>query len=305
MATGFIDIQVNGYGGTNFNTDTLTAEQLHACCEKLQAHGVAGILATFTSEQPDTIIRRIGNLLKLRAADPLAQKIIPGIHIEGPYMSAEAGYRGAHPVEAMKPADLETIKKFHDTCQSLLRIVTVAPEQDTACKSIAFLAQNKVTVSGGHSNATMDQLKAALDAGLSMWTHLGNGCPVQMHRHDNIIQRVLSLSDHIWCCFIGDGVHVPLFALKNYLRAANPDRTIVVTDAVWPAGLGPGKFNMGRWGEVTIGEDLAIWAPDKSHFLGSASTMPKVRQNLVTLGLPESTIDNLLIHHPAKIASPS
>ncbi|MCL2645844.1 MAG: hypothetical protein FWD61_02435 [Phycisphaerales bacterium] len=297
---GYIDIQVNGFGGIDYNENHLTADKLQSSCEKLQATGVAGILATITSDQPGAMINRLANLVKARSAIPLAQKLIPGIHIEGPYMSGEAGYRGAHPVEAMKPVDLDVLKKFHDTCQGLLRIVTVAPEMDPGCKGIAFLSQHKITVSGGHSNASMDQLKAALDAGLSMWTHLGNGCPATMHRHDNIIQRVLSLSGRIWCCFIGDGVHVPLFALKNYLKAANPDRTIVVTDAVWPAGLGPGRYRMGRWGDVVIGEDMAIWAPDKSHFLGSASTMPHCRKNLETLGLPTATIDNLLIHHPAK-----
>ena len=207
----------------------------------------------------------------------------------------------------MKPVSMEVIKKFHDTCQGLLRILTLAPEMDPGCQAITFLAKNKVTVSGGHSNASMDQLKAAIGAGLSMWTHLGNGCPAQMHRHDNIIQRVLSRSDHIWCCFIGDGVHVPLFAAQELSQGRQSSANHCHhRRRAWPAGLGPGKFNMGRWGEVAIGEDLAIWAPDKSHFLGSASTMPNCRKNLTTLGLSDlEIIDNFMIHHPAQIAQPS
>jgi N-acetylglucosamine-6-phosphate deacetylase len=98
-------------------------------------------------------------------------------------------------------------------------------------------------------------------------------------------------------------VHVPLFVLKNYLKAANPQRTIIVSDAVWPAGLGPGKFNMGpRWGEVVIGEDLAIWAPDHSHFLGSASTMRNCYKNMASLGYTESQLGDLLINNPARFA---
>jgi len=300
--TGYVDIQVNGYGGINYNSSDLTAEQLRTSCQRLQSDGVAGILATICSEQPEVMLTRLHNLVKARNADPLNQKIVWGIHIEGPYMSPEDGYRGAHPREAMKPTNLDVIKKFHDACQGLLRILTLAPEMDPGLQATRWLANQKVTVSGGHSNASLDQLKAAIDAGLSMYTHVGNGCPAQMHRHDNIIQRVLSLTDKLTLCFIGDGVHVPLFALKNYLKAANPERTIVVTDAVWPAGLGPGTFDMGHWGKITIGKDLAIWAPDRSHFLGSALTMPQCHANLKTLNLPEKTIENLLIHHPATIA---
>jgi N-acetylglucosamine-6-phosphate deacetylase len=299
---GYVDIQVNGYGGTSYNRSDMTAEKLHDSCQRLKAAGVAGILATITSEQPEVMIRNLSNVVQLRKKDPLAQEIIWGIHIEGPYMSPEDGYRGAHPRAAMKPTNMDVIAQFHDVCEGLLRILTLAPEMDPNNQATKWLSSRDVTVSGGHSNATMDQLKAAVDAGLSMWTHLGNGAPMQMHRHDNIIQRVLSLTDQITICFIGDGVHVPLFTLKNYLKAANLNNTIVVTDAVWPAGLGPGKFNMGHWGEITIGEDLAIWAPDKSHFLGSALTMPQCHANLKKIGIPEETIQNLLIHHPAKIA---
>src|SRR4051812_26169224 len=112
--TGYVDIQVNGYGGFNFNTDDLNADQLHATCQRLQNDGVAGILATFTSGKPETMIRHLSNVVQLRAKDPLAQKIIWGIHIEGPYMSPEPGYRGAHPPEVMVNANLDVIAQFHD-----------------------------------------------------------------------------------------------------------------------------------------------------------------------------------------------
>ena len=79
-----------------------------------------------------------------------------------------------------------------------------------------MLADQGICVAGGHCNPTLDQLDAAIDAGLSAFTHLGNGCPKGQDRHDNIIQRVLSRSDKLWVCFIADGVHVPWSALGNY-----------------------------------------------------------------------------------------
>ena len=127
--TGFIDIQVNGYGGVNYHDDYVTAETLRASCEKLQSDGVEGILATITSAPFDRILHRLKNTVTLRAKDPLAQKLIRGLHIEGPFMSAVDGYRGAHPIKCMVPVNLDVIKQFYDACDGLLRILTLAPEQ--------------------------------------------------------------------------------------------------------------------------------------------------------------------------------
>jgi len=119
-----------------------------------------------------------------------------------------------------------------------------------------------------------------------------------MHRHDNIIQRVLSLSDRLWLCFIADGVHVPVVALGNYLKCAGLDRCIVVTDAITPAGCGPGRYQLGEW-DVVIGEDMAAMAPDGSHFLGSAITMPRSVQNLIQkIGLTPAQANKLTAVNP-------
>jgi N-acetylglucosamine-6-phosphate deacetylase len=131
-----------------------------------------------------------------------------------------------------------------------------------------------------------------------MFTHLGNGCPMQLHRHDNIVQRALSLSDHLWLMFIADGAHVAFPALRNYLRAAGLARCIVVTDAVSPAGQGPGRFRIGRW-DVLIGPDLVARAPDGSHLIGSAVTMPQAVQRLVEhVGLTRAEALRLTVHNP-------
>ena len=117
-----------------------------------------------------------------------------------------------------------------------------------------MLANQNITVSAGHCNPNLDQLRAAIDAGLRMFTHLGNGCPQQLPRHDNIIQRVLSQADKLWICFIADGVHVPFFALRNYLKCADINRCVIVSDAMAAAGLGPGQYKLSRW-EVTVGPE--------------------------------------------------
>jgi len=166
-----------------------------------------------------------------------------------------------------------------------------------------MLAGGGVVVSAGHTDASLDQLRAAIDAGLSMFTHLGNGCPMTMHRHDNIVQRALHLRERIWLCFIADGVHVPPVALKNYLDLAGTDRSIVVTDAIAPAGLGPGRYTLGRW-DLTIGEDRVARSPDGSHFVGSATTMRVAHENLRRFGLSDADCRALLCANPRRALSP-
>ncbi len=135
-----------------------------------------------------------------------------------------------------------------------------------------------------------------------MFTHVGNGCPMLMHRHDNIVQRALSLAGRLWLCFIADGTHVPFTALGNYLKLAGYDRSIVVTDAIAPAGLGPGRYQFGRW-DLVVGEDMVSRAPDGSHFVGSGITMKQSASNLQEkLGLSEAIVRQLTLANPRSAA---
>ena len=276
----YFDLQVNGYGGVDFNKDDLTADELQRACEMLARDGVAGILATIITEQVDTMAARIAALARLREELPIARRLIHGIHIEGPFLNPADGYRGAHPADAIIPADLDTMKRLLDSGAGLARLVTLAPECDPGLQVTQFLAGGEVRVSAGHCDPSLDQLEAAIDAGVTMFTHLGNGCPMLLPRHENIVQRALSLSGRIWLCFIVDGAHVPFVALGNYIRAAGVGRCIAVTEAIAPAGLGPGRYTLSRW-DLVIGEDMVARAPDGSHLVGSAGTMAQAEANLI------------------------
>lgn len=276
----FFDLQVNGYAGVDFNRDDLSLEDLHRACEKLAADGVAGALATVITESLDKMAERLARIARLREEDPVISRVIYGLHIEGPFIDPSDGFRGAHPVDAVRPAEVGAMKKLLEAGAGLVRLVTLAPEHDEGLKVTRMLASQGVVVSAGHCNPDLEQLKAAIDAGLSMFTHLGNGCPKLLPRHENIIQRALSLSDRLWLCFIGDGVHVPYPALGNYLRAASISRCIIVTDCVAPAGLGPGRYTIGRW-ELDVGEDMVVRAPGEAHLVGSGATMRYCYRNLL------------------------
>jgi N-acetylglucosamine-6-phosphate deacetylase len=294
----FFDLQVNGYGGVDFNQDDLGADDLHRACERLEADGVAGVLGTIITDDVGVMCRRLSALVAIRDRDPLVRRLIAGIHIEGPFLNEAEGYRGAHPLDAIRPANVDTMGRLLDAAGGLTRIVTLAPERDSAMAVTRFLASQGIVVSAGHSDATLDDLHRAIDAGLSMFTHVGNGCPMVMHRHDNIVQRALSLADRLWLCFIADGAHVPFTALGNYLKLAGYDRCIVVTDAIAPAGVGPGRYKFGRW-DLVVGEDMVARAPDRSHFVGSGITMKQSAENLRTsLGVSEAMIRKLTFDNP-------
>jgi N-acetylglucosamine-6-phosphate deacetylase len=228
--------------------------------------------------------------------------MIPGFHIEGPFLNETPGFRGAHPADAIHPANPDEMKRLLDAAGGLTRVVTLAPERDDGLRVTRLLAERGVVVSAGHCDPGLDQLNAAIDAGLRMFTHLGNGCPMQTHRHDNVVQRVLSIAQggRLWVCFIADGAHVPFFALRNYLKLVGFDRAIVVSDAVAPAGLGPGRYTLGRW-DLLIGDDLVARAPDGSHLVGSAATLERQSANLrEQVGLDEGQVARLTSENPRR-----
>lgn len=293
------DIQVNGYAGTDFNADDLTAEGLHHACQCLAQDGVDAILLTLitdTIEAMESRLRRINGFLE---RDSFARQMIPGFHLEGPFISPQPGYVGAHPPQAVKPANLEDMKRLLDAADGRTRLVTLAPEHDEHFHVTEFLASAGITVSAGHCDPSLAQLEAAIGHGLSMVTHLGNGCPLQLHRHDNFIQRALSLHDRLWLCFIPDGVHVEFFALKNYLRCAGIERAIFVTDAISAARLGPGQFHLaGR--EIAVGSDLVARLPN-GQFCGSTVTLPRIQTHaLQDIGLDKGELAKLVDTNPRK-----
>ncbi len=298
---GYVDLQVNGYADVDFNADVLAEERVAAVCRRLRKEGVAGILATVITADIEAMCRRLANIVRAREADATTAEVIWGVHIEGPFLNEEPGYIGAHPKECARPADVENMKRLLEAAGGLTRIVTLAPERDAGQQVTRYLSKHGICVAGGHCNPTLDELRAAIDAGMRMFTHLGNGCPGQLARHDNIIQRVLSEAERLHIGFIADGVHVPFFALTNYLKCCGIERAFVVTDAIRGAGLGPGEYSIGDR-RVIIDENLATWAADRSHLVGSAGTMPRSAENLRSaLGLSERDVRQLLCENPRGI----
>jgi N-acetylglucosamine-6-phosphate deacetylase len=297
----YFDLQINGYAGVDFNADELGAEDLRRACARLRDDGVSGILATIITDTLERMTARLANLVALRQRDPLAAELIAGIHIEGPFISPEPGYLGAHPPAEIRPADPDVMKRLLDAAGGLARIVTLAPEVDQRLRVTRMLAASGIVVAAGHCNPTTDQLRAAIDAGLSMFTHLGNGCPWILPRHDNIIERVLAVSDRLFVSFIADGAHVPFLAMGNYFRLIPPERVVIVSDAISAAGCGPGVYALGGR-TVEIGDDLVPRAKDTAYLVGSACTLKQMAKNLrLALGADDRQIRQWFHDNPRRV----
>ncbi|XZE54923.1 N-acetylglucosamine-6-phosphate deacetylase [Planctomycetaceae bacterium SH139] len=275
MTGGLVDLQVNGHAGLDFNSDQWTGEALRDCCRKLRSEGVDGILATVITAPWETMLRRVGRIVKAIESDAEIAQTVWGVHVEGPFLNPQAGYIGAHPVAAACAAESRLVDQMLEVAGRHLRIWTLAPERDAGGLVTRQLSDAGVVVAAGHSDASSDQLRQAIDQGLKLYTHLGNGCPALLPRHDNIIQRVLALCDRLSISWIADGHHVPLFALANYLRGVPDERIIIVSDAMSAAGLGPGRYQLDeQW--VEVDPDLAAWAAGRKHFAGSATSLAQM-----------------------------
>jgi N-acetylglucosamine-6-phosphate deacetylase len=295
------DLQTNGYAGVDFNGDDLNAESLAIVCAALKEDGVGGVLATIITDDVDVMCRRIERLVRLREKDPEWSEMIRGFHIEGPFLNESLGFIGAHPVVHARVAEVSVADRLLDAAEGLTRIVTLAPERDTGFSVTKHLTDKGVCVAAGHCDPTLEELRGAIDAGLRMFTHLGNGCPMDLNRHDNIIQRVLALREELWISFIPDGAHVPFATLRNYLDLVGIGKIVMVTDAIAAARMGPGDYRfLGR--DVRIGSDLVARAPDGSHLIGSTVTMPRIADNLSReLGFSEAEIRKVIVENPRTV----
>ena len=292
------DLQVNGYAGTDFCSPALTADDLHSACVALEEDGFDSILATVITDGLEKLRLKVANLAHLREEDPLAQKMIAGIHVEGPFLNPAPGYIGAHEPQHVKLANVDDTKRLLEAGRGLIRLVTLAPEMDPYFETTRFLKGKAVVVSAGHCNPSLDQIHGAIENGLSMVTHLGNGCPVDLPRHDNVIQRFLHFREQLWTCFIPDGHHVPFYALKNYLDLIGMDRAIMVTDAIKAARLGPGLHQLSGF-EVEVDDEGVARRPGSPNLAGSTLTMARLRRNLKEqLKLEAEEIEFLVDRNP-------
>ena len=236
VTPGLIDLHVHGADG--FDTMNATPEAIHGMGRFFARHGVTSYLpTTVTASAEDTLaaIQNLGSIsLPSDGACPL------GIHLEGPYLSHD--YCGAQSPQYLRPADIKEYKLWLENGQ--VRLITVAPEVEGVFGLIEAGAEEGIEFAAGHSAASFEQMRLAIDQGLHQVTHTFNGMPPLHHRTPGVLGAALS-EERLRCQIIADGVHVHPAVVKLLVKSKGVDRTILITDSMCATGLPDGDYALG------------------------------------------------------------
>jgi N-acetylglucosamine-6-phosphate deacetylase len=280
LAPGFIDLQVNGFLGVDFNDPKCSLEQIARSIRGLFATGVTRFYPTVITGSPAGML---GALRNLRCAKETLREgaAIDGFHVEGPHISPDDGPRGAHPLRWVRPPDLDEFHRWQEATGNQVRIVTLAPDWPQSLRYIEAITADGVVASIGHTNATTQQLADAVSAGASLSTHLGNGAHAVMRRHPNYLWEQLA-EDRLMADFIVDGIHLPPSFLRVALRAKTVARSVLITDAAAPAGCPPGRYQLGEQA-VELTADNRVMLVGQERLAGSALRMDRGVENLMRI----------------------
>lgn len=299
LAPGFIDLQVNGYAGIDYCLPGASTEQIGASLQAQFATGVTRIYPTVITGPRDGMTEALRMLARARRELPFGEAL-EAFHVEGPFISADDGPRGAHPIEHVRPPDYDEFLEWQDAAEGHIRLVTLAAEWPEAPAFIEKLAAQGIVVAIGHSNPTPAHLDAAVRAGATLSTHLGNGSHATMRRHPNYLYDQLA-DDRLNATFIGDGIHLDQNFLKVAIRAKGLERSVLITDAVMPAGCPPGLYALGAV-TVQLHPENRVTVQGTQQLAGSVLRMDRGVENLMRLcGLNLRDAITLATRNPARV----
>lgn len=291
IAPGFIDLQLNGCGGVQFNEslDNLTIETLEKMHQTNLKSGCTSFLPTLITA-PDAFIRQAVDTMRAYLKDHQNQAL--GLHIEGPYLSLKR--KGIHDETLIrKPTD--DMIAFLCENADVIKIITLAPEE-VDLKHIEQLANAGITVSMGHSNATYEEAHAGFNAGIRLSTHLYNAMSQIEGRAPNAVGAIFD-EPEVYCGVIADGLHVHWANLRN-AHNIKKDKMILVTDASLPTATDLTKCTFG--GKTIYYKDGKCFGEDGT-LAGSALTMIEAVKNTVRhLNLPLAEALKMATLYPAK-----
>jgi N-acetylglucosamine-6-phosphate deacetylase len=272
LAPGLIDLQINGYRGFDLNADALTPDTVIDLARAVLATGVTAFLPTIITAPEEKIVACLQAIAAARQREPWLHHMIPGVHVEGPHLSPQDGPRGAHPREHIRPLSIDEFDRWQRASGNLVTLVTVSPHWPDATAYIHALHERGILVSIGHTDASVEQIRAAVDAGATLSTHLGNGVAATLPRHPNLLWAQIA-EDRLAAMLIADGHHLPADTLKVMLRSKGLDRVILTSDAVALAGMPPGLYSTPVGGQVELTPDGRLCLPGTRLLAGSVTPL--------------------------------
>jgi len=304
IAPGFIDLQVNGFAGVDYNDPATTTEQLAHSIRAQFSTGVTKILPTIITGSKERMSGALRNLTaslrELERNGRPEHQAIAGFHVEGPHLSPEDGPRGAHPLEHIRPPDINEFHRWQEAADGMVKLVTVSPEWPDMPAYVSEIVKTGVVASVGHTKATTAQIQAVVDAGARMSTHLGNAAHALLHKTQNYIWDQLA-NPRLSPSFVVDGIHIPPHFIHASMRAKGLESCVLVTDAVAPAMCEPGYFRLGQV-EVELKADGSVRMLDGDRLAGSALRMDHAIANTVRFaGITLREAIMMATQNPARI----
>jgi N-acetylglucosamine-6-phosphate deacetylase len=273
IAPGLVDIQINGFGGIDFNRPLESEDAWQHATQQLYAHGCTGFLIALIT---NTEVGYRDLITKLSAQIQRDARNCLGFHMEGPWLNPDPGYRGAHRPEWMGKPDVKMLEDWGGIAGPLLKLITLAPEVDldASLRVIHAAVDNNIQIFIGHSGAMGETLRSAMEAGAIGWTHLGNAVPATTPKFENVLLHALAQSG-LYASLIPDGLHLPPHVFNVFARLlnqANPSRLLLTTDAM--AGAAADKSGSYTLGEVQVemGVDGSARLPGSGRLAGSTLT---------------------------------
>jgi N-acetylglucosamine-6-phosphate deacetylase len=300
ISPGFLDMQVNGFRGSDYSLEDFGAQHVHNIVASLGEAGTTQHVATIVTGPQDRIVRNLKVIARVARESREVGQAIAGIHVEGPFISSEDGPRGAHDPRFVRDPDFAEFEQWREAAEGLLRIVTVAPERPGALAFIEKVTAAGVTVAIGHTGATPELIHEAVAAGARVSTHLGNGSYTQVPRLRNYIWEQLA-ADELVAGIITDGFHLPASVVKVITRAKGLERLVIASDAALLGGYEPGVY---KWGnlDVQVFPDGHLGLPGTSILAGAAHMLDwDLAQFVLFTGLPLGDAVRLCTVNPARI----
>ncbi|CAB1078099.1 hypothetical protein JY97_13185 [Alkalispirochaeta odontotermitis] len=300
IAPGFFDIQVNGFAGVDFNSPEFKGADLVDTCRKLIATGVTVFCPTLITAEYSRLARNIVEIRQACQKHPLVKSMVLGIHLEGPYINAADGPRGAHPKAHVAHPNWQQFEKLLELGQGLVRMVTLAPELPGSLAFIKKAVQSGLAVGIGHCSPQPEVVDQAVRAGAGISTHLGNAAHQMLDRHQNYLQKQMA-QDGLMASLICDGIHLPDYFVKNVVRAKGRAKVILITDATAAAAAPPGRYGVGDM-SVETDVDGALRLAGTPYLTGSTLTMDKAIGNCAEFAaIPLAAAIKMATANPARL----
>ncbi len=268
VAPGLFDLQINGHAGIWFAKADLTTDEVLTTLRHHFRFGVTRLFPTLITASFEALHGGFAAIRKACEQEHWADLMVPGCHLEGPYISREDGPRGAHPLKQVRACDWDEFQRLNEASGGRIKLLTLAPEAEGAIDFIRKAVAAGVTIAIGHTGATPEQVTAAVDAGARLSTHLGNGAHGMLRRHPNYIWEQLGDS-RLTASIITDGHHIPDSFIRTVIRTKTPARTVITCDAAGLAGCPPGVYQIESGGVEILPSGKIVVAHQPQFLAGS------------------------------------